>query len=328
MTRENDAGDLPTTARRALVVAAAAAGFWLVSWLLSGHADAASRDPEPVGVGVPARSAVAGAVVPRVAPVASSSLPVAEPVGHAVRSAAPVVQAAAPVVSDVVRGAAPLADVAGVAVRPVSGVVRGAAPLVKPVAAVAGAAIAPVSRVVRSVAPVIDPLSDVLRAAEPPIDPVLQVVPPAEPVLGTVAPATTAAAVAQPTPESLPATQAAELQLWRSAGLPRALTAEVGPLAPVSEASRGSARPTAVPRNPAHGTTRPALRTPVAPQPPGPAPGTPPPIPADAASGAGSSIPPAFLAADHGSRVTGALPRSNRDFVPLWRPREPGTGPG
>jgi hypothetical protein len=52
------------------------------------------------------------------------------------------------------------------------------------------------------------------------------------------------------------------------------------------------------------------------------------PPPADSAGGTGFSFPSALLALDHPLQSPRAFVRSRGDFAPLWRPCEPGTGPG
>ncbi|MFJ1759868.1 hypothetical protein ACIOD2_06085 [Amycolatopsis sp. NPDC088138] len=60
---------------------------------------------------------------------------------------------------------------------------------------------------------------------------------------------------------------------------------------------------------------------------PGGWPGSAPP-PGESAGGDGFSVPPAVLASDRPIQVTHAFVRSRGDFVTLWRPCKPGTGPG
>ncbi|MFT7871395.1 MULTISPECIES: hypothetical protein [Amycolatopsis] len=48
----------------------------------------------------------------------------------------------------------------------------------------------------------------------------------------------------------------------------------------------------------------------------------------DVASGGGSPLPPAFLTAGHAPHHLRASTGTHGVFVPLWRPSEPGTGPG
>ncbi|WP_206797410.1 hypothetical protein [Amycolatopsis sp. MtRt-6] len=52
------------------------------------------------------------------------------------------------------------------------------------------------------------------------------------------------------------------------------------------------------------------------------------PVSPDVATGAGSTTPAAFLASGHAPHHFRASPWTHGVFVPLWRPCEPGTGPG
>ncbi|MEV7045618.1 hypothetical protein [Amycolatopsis sp. NPDC051061] len=197
MTRARDEGGAHIAARRLLVLAGALAGFWLVSWWLSGHAQAAPRPPAPVGEvvtgvleGQPSggaiqapngdRSGVAGVVAP-VAGAVSQSVRAVAPVSQVVRSAAPVVEP----VSQVVRAAAPV-------VEPVSQAVRSAVPVVEPVSRIVGTAVPITEPAVRAIAPVAEPASQVVRAAAPVVEPLTQVVRTAAPVLDPVLAATRA----------------------------------------------------------------------------------------------------------------------------------------
>jgi hypothetical protein len=228
VARARDKGDATIAARRVLLLAGAVAGLWLVSWWLSGHAQAATREANPIGEvvagvigGQPPGGAgqtpkdespsaagvvapVAGGVEPvsqvvsaaePVSQVVSAAAPVTEPISRVARSGAPVVEP----VSQVVRAAAPV-------VEPVSQVVRAAAPVAEPVVRSVEPVVEPVSQAVRAAVPVVEPVvraaapvaRPVLRSVEPVLEPVSQVVgavapvvdPVLDPVLDTVAPVT------------------------------------------------------------------------------------------------------------------------------------------
>ncbi|MFJ9787710.1 hypothetical protein ACIRSS_49615 [Amycolatopsis sp. NPDC101161] len=201
-----------TATRRVLVVFAAAAGLWLVSWLLSGHAEAAGRDADPLGAvvagvlgeppsggGGPVADPVSHAVAPATKAVAKTAPRVLEPVARAATPVppvvAPVARAVPPVaepISQVVRAAAPVT-------APVSHVVSTAAALVEPVSQAAAPVTAivprvvapatqPVSQVVAAAAPVVEPVSRVVQAAAPVVEPVSQLVGGAAPVVRSLKP--------------------------------------------------------------------------------------------------------------------------------------------
>jgi hypothetical protein len=200
VTRASNEAGATIAARRLLVLAGAVAGFWLVSWLVSGHAQAAARDVNPIGevvAGVLGGQSSGGALSPGPESGTRSGgggVPagVVEPVSRAVRAAVPD--------SPVVRAAAPASD-AGAgsvasAVEPVSHGVRAAAPVVEPISRVVRSAapvVEPISQAVRAAAPAIEPVSRVVRAAAPAIEPVPRVVRAAEsvvePVVRSVGPA-------------------------------------------------------------------------------------------------------------------------------------------
>jgi hypothetical protein len=197
VARARDKGDATTAARRVLFLAGAVAGLWLVSWWLSGHAQAATREVNPIGevvagvLGGPPPGGAGQAPKDESRSAAGVVAPVAggvEPVSQVARGAAPVVEP----VSRTARSAAPV-------VEPVSQVVRAAAPVVEPVARSLEPVVEPVSQVVRAAAPVVEPVvravapvaGSVVRSVEPVLEPVSQVVDPVlDPVLDTVAPVT------------------------------------------------------------------------------------------------------------------------------------------
>lgn len=357
MTRASTKGGATTAARRLLVLAGAVAGFWLVSWWVSAHAQAATHEVNPIGEvvagvlgGQPpggaaeapsdgARSGVVARVAGGVQPVSRvvrSSARAVEPVSGVVHAAAPVVRAAVPIVEPVVGSVAPV-------VEPVSQAVRA----VEPVSRVVHTALEPV---VRTVAPVLEPVTQVIRSAAPVLDPVRTVVRPVgdsvgglvEPVADLASPVTRPVGeivdpVVQPivAPAAEGSNPAGELPV-----LPARQAKVVPPHQETSpNARQAAAQPTGQNRTydrpspatePFAATPRPA-RHPTASQPvrtPGKAPAPRSPAPPDAACGATSTIPPAFLTPDPGPRVTRAVVRSYGDFVPLWRACEPSTGPG
>jgi hypothetical protein len=192
VTRARDEGGAHIAARRLLVLAGALAGFWLVSWWLSGHAQAAPRPPAPVGEMVAGvlggqppngdRPGAAGVVAPvagAVSETVRSAAPVVEPISQGVRAVTPVVQP----VSQVVRSAAPV-------VEPITRIVDTAVPIAEPVVRAIAPVAEPVSQVVRTAAPVVEPVSRVVRSVAPVLTPVTQVVRTAAPVLDPVLDAT------------------------------------------------------------------------------------------------------------------------------------------
>ncbi|MEV6647696.1 hypothetical protein [Amycolatopsis sp. NPDC051371] len=222
MARARDKGGATTAARRLLLVAGAVAGFWLVSWLVSGHAQAETREVNPLGevvagvVGGPppggmtraledgAGAGVAGLVTPvpgvepvsqavravvPVSQVARAAGPAVEQDSRTVRSTAPAVEPVSHAARSTSRAVEPLVGSVASIVEPVSQVVRTAAPVVEPVSQVVRAAapvVEPVSQVVRAAVPVVEPVSQLARAAAPVLEPVSQVVRAAAPILEPV----------------------------------------------------------------------------------------------------------------------------------------------
>lgn len=296
MTRARDEGGATTAVRRVLVVAAAVAGLWLLSWLISGRTQAATRHEDPVGevvAGVLGGRSSGGTTVSR-DPVRGGGV---EPVSRTVRAAAPVVQ---PVVGAV----APMVAPASRAVRTVAGpVVRSVAPVVEPV--------------VRIAAPVLDPVLDAARTV---VDPVIQpIVAPGDEL--AVPPAAEPAdeppvTLVTPVRRAMTSTPAARHVAARPAARDRTYdrpSATAGTVAakPHLEHHTTSSQPARTPRN--DSGNAPAPRSPA---------------PAEAACGTTRTIPPAFLTADHGPHVVRVSAPTHGDFVPLWRACEPGIGPG
>ncbi|WIX91856.1 hypothetical protein [Amycolatopsis sp. DG1A-15b] len=240
-------------------------------------------------------SAAAGGVV---GSVVRSAVPVLQPVSGAAKALlSPLTEAAAPLVEPVVAAvAAPVTGLVGAlsrVVKPVSRPVLGAASpvltdLLTPVADGAG------RPVVASLAAVVVPpvAGSAVRAVAPPARVVTG--PPPNTQLAPAVAGPPAAAVAQARPIACP---------WTAA------TVAAGP-------HRGTAH------HPASrlGSNRPG-------EPPA-HPGAPASSSSDVASGSGSGIPFAFLATGHAPHHLRASTWTHGDFVPLWRPSKPGTGPG
>ncbi|MGW3997667.1 hypothetical protein ACWEF6_29630 [Amycolatopsis sp. NPDC004772] len=389
------AREVSVAARRLLVLAAAVAGFWLVSWLVSGSASAADvsvgRGVEPglpsgvvsgahgvVAAGVsPTAVGRASAVDSRVAPrsvaaarpVARAAGPTAvgvvgaaEPVTRAVAS--PVAKTAAAVVEPVSHVAAPAARVVGAVAEPVSQVAapvtravgalgEAAAADVAPVTRAAGALVAPLGRAATAVvAPVTRAVvAPIVHSAEPILSPAKALLSPAtKAVTGLVDPVvsdTGLTSVVKPVtgdtpPVVNPVAGRGEKPLATEAPLvgsivrlitPLAVAAATGPLPNqarqlVSVIVKTAGRTCVLPSSPRpHRTTahhaaagHRSGQTPVHPGAPVSSP--------DVATGTGSVIPPAFLSAGQAPHHFRASPWAHGDFVPLWRPCEPGTGPG
>ncbi|WP_410570986.1 hypothetical protein [Amycolatopsis sp. cmx-4-61] len=404
MTRARKVGGASVTARRLLVLAGAVAGLWLVSWLTSAHAGAATRAGDPVVVAAPAdgvgpvpvshrataedglalaagqvvraavapvsKSAAAAArpVTGSVAPVARTVVsPVGKGVGAVVEplagSAEPVARTAEAVVSPVRKGAGavmgPLAgSVAPVARTVVSPVAKGAGAVVEPLAG----SVEPVARTAETVvSPVRKGVTAVARAAEALLSPVRQtaaaVLAPVGDVLGSLEPiaravspvATPLAPVLRPT-EPVPAVaegvEGAERSLAVPAGGEPPAAAFGAPLlwteirpSPPQQVTPAPETAAPVADGPACVTNRPDARAPGGKHPRAPRGGHRPeetpaprrpgvPVPCDVASGVGSTLPPAFLTAGPAPHRFRASPWAHGEFVPLWRPCEPGTGPG
>ncbi|WP_410635676.1 hypothetical protein [Amycolatopsis sp. cmx-4-83] len=277
-------------------------------------------------------------VVRSVEAVTKPVTPVLEPIARVVRSAEPITNAAAAVVGPVASIAGPVTSavkpvgetagaVAGTLLDPVTDVVQVVA---RPVTSTVGAVVKPVVRVVGPV------LSPVTRTATKVLAPVTDVV---QPVVNTVepivAPVTGTAGNGgesrpRPVPDVVepPVLQGKFTPPSRKAVLPvpanvttsehsRLYDAEIQ--RPGQKAHR--ARPAHQPDRTSQAGRGPA-KNPPAPMVPGA------PVPSDLAGSGGSSIPPAFLTSHHGTRDLRPVARVSEDFVPLFRPCEPGTGPG
>jgi hypothetical protein len=238
---------------------------------------------------------------------------------------------------------APVSATAGAVVGPV---VRSAVPVIEPVSSVAKALLSPLTK---AAAPLVEPIVAVVAAPVTGlVDALGRVVEPvARPVLGTASPVLTdlltpgADGAGAPVAEVAAATEAgfavrAVLPLARVVTSPPANQQVVPTAAGGPAAADAQARPigspcarTAAAAGPHRGAARhPASRL------DGHRPGQPPVHPgapvssSDVASGGSSSFPHAFLAAGHTPHHFRASPWTHGDFVPLWRPSEPGTGPG
>ncbi|MEU4524363.1 hypothetical protein AB0F52_37280 [Amycolatopsis sp. NPDC024027] len=233
---------------------------------------------------------------------------------------------------------------AGAVVGPV---VRSAVPVIEPVSSAAKGLL---SRLTKAAAPLVEPIVAVVAAPVTGlVDALGRVVEPvARPVLGTASPVLTdlltpvAAGAGAPAALGAAAPKAgfvvrAVLPLARVvtgpppnqqmvptvAGGPAAAGAQARPIGPACARTATAAA----------GPRRGAARHPSSPldgHRPGQIPAHPgaPVSSSDVASGGGSSFPPAFLAAGHTPHHFRASPWTHGDFVPLWRPSEPGTGPG
>jgi hypothetical protein len=381
---------VPAAARRLLVLAGAVAGLWLVSWLTSGDADAATPGlPDPIGVVAGALNSAHDVVRPAAAPIVAG---VAGPVSRAGRAAAPVAGGVVEPVSRTTRFTAPVADSisraaqaavspvtasAATVVQPVSRVVRSAVPVLEPVSGAAKAVLSPVTAsaatVVQPLAPVtgtvVKPVAQLLRSADPLVSAVTQpladVLEPVtatlvEPVLDAASPVLTdlltpVAGVVAPVvggagrPIVAPGGDVGVPPHRVAAGVPP-LSRKFVPVAAAEQAKAAvaarAARLTASGPECAGTTTVAAghgghrghrggvavahhARSRLGGHGPAKAPAHPgAPVSSDVASGAGSTIPPAFLTPGHTPHGFQASPRAHGDFVPLWRPCEPGTGPG
>jgi hypothetical protein len=254
-------------------------------------------------------SPVTGAAAGVVSHVAASAKPVLAPVSGAVGAVvSPVTGALAPV-SQVVRSLEPI--LAGVT-RPVAGLVapltRAVGGLVRPVLGAAAPRLPDLLAPVAADLPVVAPVTGVVGPAGRHPDTVpgklIELIHPAYPLTPSVGGAET------PVPSGKSAARPADVAL---------------PMASEPDC-RGTAGP-GLRREPA--SAHPAVsvagvpgHAPPAPAPPGA------PAPSDVTCGAGSPIPPAFLAFDHGPREFRVSTLAHGVFVPLWRPCEPGTGPG
>ncbi|MEU5263594.1 hypothetical protein [Amycolatopsis sp. NPDC021455] len=288
------------------------------------------------GAAVSPVTGAAGAVVSQ---VAASAKQVVAPVSRAAGAVvSPVAGAAAAVVSPVVASVKPV-------VAPVSGVVGA-------VASPVTGALAPVSEVVRSVEPVLAPLTRPVAGLVAPVTGAVGGL--VRPVLGSTTPGLTGllAPVAADLPIVAPVTgvtgpagrepgaqPARQIKLIHPADpvVPSG-GAAVTPL-PSGKFVRAAVQPADVARPMASGRDRgaashrapaSALRTGGPAGIPGhvPPPAPVPPAPSDVGCGGGSPIPPAFLTSGHGPRDFRVFTRAHEVFVPLWRPCEPGTGPG
>ncbi len=294
----------------------------------------------------PVAGAVARAVVSGVSVSAGA---VEGPVTSAVAGvAAPTARAVGALASSVATTAAAVA-------QPVAQV--GASPVVRAVAAQVGqtvaAATAPVAGVVtatepvaRAVGAVVAPVSSAAKALLSPVTgPVAALV---EPIVSAL-PVTTLTSVVKPVTGAATVSSVVD-DGGRPIGTPVAETvvaaSVVRLMVPGAEATSSQPDQARQP-GPAPGPTVRAVapgRTcaaPTAPRPykaaaphaghrPGSTPGHPgaPSPTSDVATGAGSGVPPAFLTAGHAPHHFRASPWTHGDFVPLWRPRDPGTGPG
>ncbi len=318
------------------------------------------RAAEPVARAVGAvASPVAASAAAVAGPVARAVGAVVTPVGETTAAVvAPVAGVAAPVARAVGAVVAPLGETTTALVAPVTGVVASAEPLtravgtvVSPVSRTATAVIAPV---VRSALPVIEPAAKALlpplaKTAATLVEPIVSALPVSaltsvvkpvtgatSPVVGDlldpvaggvgrpiVAPVTEAAAAGFVVRRATPLAAAVISPKPEQAQLPA--TPALGKIARAVVPGRTCATP-ASPR--AHRTT--AHRSSAGSHRPGGTPAQPgaPVSSSDVATSAGSGIPPAFLTAGHAPHHFRASPWAHGDFVPLWRPCEPGTGPG
>ncbi|MEQ0564059.1 hypothetical protein ABJI51_33680 [Amycolatopsis sp. NEAU-NG30] len=313
------AGDVVSPVARAVAPLVRGAGAVVAP--VAGTAAPGSPGPVARARGAALPKAAAGLVSPvarAAAPVVRSAGAVVAPVADtAARVVAPVARAAVPVVRGV---AAPVADAAAGVVSPV---VRSVGTVVSPLADAAAPVVSPV---LRAVAPVVEPVSQLLCSTVPALKPVTDLLTPLttalQPILGTTVPvsdplAPVAGGVARPSvvpgygavgpvagsPPSLriwKSWQSAAAHLWRKSGQNRT---EPQPQAPPQTHQAYLTR------------TEPGRA-------PAPAPVS------DVACGVGSAAPLAFLVPGRGPGDLPAVLAPSGTFVPLWRPCEPGTGPG
>ncbi|WP_146073701.1 hypothetical protein [Amycolatopsis sp. CA-126428] len=228
-------------------------------------------------------------------------------------------------------------------------VVRSAVPVVAPVSSAAKALLSPLAK---TAAALVEPVVAVVAAPVTGLGDALGsvVAPVARPVLGTAAPVLTdvltpgadggPVAEVAAAPEAGFAVQAvlplarvvtgppADQQLVPTvAGGPAAADAQAHAIGPAC--ARTTATTATAEAGPRRGAVHHAASR-LGGHRPGPAPVHPgaPVSSSDVVSGGGSSFPPAFLTASHTPHHFRASPWTHGDFVPLWRPSEPGTGPG
>ncbi|HET6711151.1 hypothetical protein [Amycolatopsis sp.] len=302
---------------------------------------AAVADPPPlVGAAEPVTRAV-GAVV---APVGEAAVaPVAQAVGTVL---SPVGERAAAVAGSVAGEAQPVAKAAGTSLsplraitKPASHLVRGAVPVVRPLTSAARAVLVPVTK---PVAALVKPVTDVVaRPVAGLLGPLATLVEPVTsnllgPVLGATSPVvgdlltpvedTAGRPVVAPVSDVFrpphPASPVSS-PVRTAAGV-----TDVRPLAPTAAVPKQQA-----PAGPHHSARAVHLKTTATAQARGHRPGGTParpgaPVSPDVATGAGSTTPVAFLASGHAPHHFRASPWTHGVFVPLWRPCEPGTGPG
>ncbi len=297
----------------------------------------------PAGVAPVARLGGSAAPVARAAgsvasPLRETTTAVLAPVTGVVCAAEPATRAVGAVI-------VPVSATAGAVVGPV---VRSAVPVVEPVSSAAKALLSPLAKTAGAlvepvVAVVAAPVTGLVDALGSVVEPVTR------PVLGTASPVLTdfltpvADGAGAPVAEFAAAPVAdfavqAVLPLARvvtsppanqqlvptAAGRPAAADAQGRPISPTCV--RTTATAAAGPRRGAAHHPEARLgghRRGQAPAHPGGPVSSP-----DVASGGGSSFPHAFLAAGHAPHHFRASPWTHGDFVPLWRPSEPGTGPG
>ncbi|AEK43730.1 hypothetical protein RAM_26265 [Amycolatopsis mediterranei S699] len=224
-----------------------------------------------------------------VEPVVRSAVPVLEPVSRAAEALlSPLTKTAAPLVAPIVSAVT----------SPVSGLLGALSSAVKPVSGpVLGGASPILTHVLTPVAggagrPVVARVAGSAVRAVLPLARAVTTPPPNQQVVPTVV------------------------------GRPAAAVAPAKPVGPGCAATAAGAHRGKAQRQEARLGSHQPGETPAQPGAPVPASSS------DVASGGGSSIPPAFLTAGHAPHHFRASPWTHGDFVPLWRPSEPGTGPG
>jgi hypothetical protein len=266
-----------------------------------------------------------GAVV---APITETAAGVASPVVGVVGSAVPLTRAVGAVV-------APITETAAAVVAPV---VRATRPVLEPVSAVAKELLSPVTKAAGPIVSAL-PVTGLVSALTSVVKPITG---PASPGLNDIL---TPVADGVGRPVGAPVSDVVEAPAAGSVAWPAtplARTATTGPppdqartFAPAQEQTATSGRTCTAPTAPTAFTSAKPRKTAIhhataGSHRPGDTPAQPgaPVSSSDAATSAGSGIPPAFLAAGHAPHHFRASPWTHGDFVPLWRPCKPGTGPG
>lgn len=309
-------GRVVAAGSRGVATTAKAAAFPVAtgSGAAAGGAPSAGPRARVVASPVTTGATVAAGTAGRAVGAAVSPAPVAGAVGtvgEAARTVAPIARGVGAAVSPI-SGSELVAPVS----RVVAGVVRPVVPVLAPVTAVAKSLLSPVTG---AAAPVLEPIVSALPSdlAKPVTSPVVN-----EPTGKTVPPVGAPGAVEPPTSGSV-------VREVIVRGRPAAIgappdQARRSVLAPAKAAQRArpcAARVVVKPHRSAashDGTHRPG-NSPAHPSSP---------VTSSEATAAGAGIPLGFLTGGPAPHRFRASPGAHGDFVPLWRPCKPGTGPG